>query len=119
MMYVRLVVLAVMLAGGYGLYHFIGENAVLKEVNKGYEDSITGYKIAVESVMEGYIKNEDEKSELENKLASHDLGLLAKSKPKMVERRINAGTVKLFKSIETASRDAIDSEAKSDKDKAR
>ena len=98
-------IITAMLGGGaYYVVGVIKENAILEAQNQGYEDSITGYKVAIGSVMEGYTKNEDEKSKLENTLAKHDLGLLAKRKPKMVARIINTGTASMFKSIEVASR---------------
>lgn len=68
------------------------------------ESEVAGQAVALGALMQGYQEAGDEKARLENILAKHDLGELAKSRPGLVANRINDGTARMFSAIEKASR---------------
>ena len=118
MLYVKIIAAVAILGGLSGgafyLKYLIGENAVLESTIvaeraslKNFADEVTddinGYKTAMAVLMDGYKRADNEQNRLEKLLAKHDLGALAKSKPGMVARRINAGTARMFNAIESAS----------------
>jgi len=115
MIYLKLFAAVVIFGSLVGNYYLIGSNAekeaALESVTTAFgtyagnvEDEISGHEVALKTVMAAYTENDDERARLENTLAKHDLGALAKSKPGLVERRINSGTIKLFAAIEASSR---------------
>lgn len=115
MIYLKLFAAAIIIGSLYGNYYLTGKNGELEgalasttaafgEYAGNVEGEIEGYKVAQGALLSAYTENYDEKSRLENKLAKHDLGALAKSKPGLVGRRINSATVSLFKSTDNASR---------------
>lgn len=57
------------------------------------------------SVQKDYSKTKVHVRDLKKKLARHDFALLLKIKPKMVERRVNAATKKVFRNIEGITRE--------------
>lgn len=111
---IGLIILFIMSGLGWYVKHLIGENAVLEAVvgaeraamvgfAKEVSADIEGYKVAMGVLLSSYQEADNEQERLEELLAEHDLGLLAKSKPNMVARRINRGTARMFNSIEIAS----------------
>ncbi len=110
------VITLLIIAGtGYYIVHLIETRAVLEATVEaeraslaGFADEVTmeieGYKVAMGVLMSSYQEADNEQSRLEKLLAKHDLESLAKSKPGLVSKRINSGIVRMFKSIEDASR---------------
>ena len=116
--YILIVVLG--LVGGviYGAYYYYNDTqariAILTENSAKLEQATNTQKQTIDTLVEDAEKyrelNKDlnikleaaneYKNKLIGKLRKHDLAKLSMQKPKMVEKRINNGTKRLFESLE-------------------
>ena len=124
--YMLLLVLGVIGGVGYGAYHYYKDTqariAILTENSAKLEQAASTQKQTIDVLIADAAKfNElnkelntrleaanDYKNTLIDKLRKHDLAKLSLKKPGLVERKINAGTKKLFESFEEIS--AIESD---------
>ena len=111
---------------GYGAYYYYKDTqariAVLTENSAKLEQATNTQKQTIDTLVEDAAKfrvlNKELNTKLEaaneykntliDKLRKHDLAKLSLKKPGLVERKINAGTKKLFESFEEIS--AIESD---------
>ena len=113
---VGIAMIAVVGAGG-GLYYvkkLQHDNQILKANQVKLETAITEQKAVIAEQKESYEKiivaNQElqkqkvelntQKAELQKKLADHDLNFLATEKPKLIERVINKGSLKVMNELE-------------------
>lgn len=89
--------------------------------NTIYKDAIEDSEEAISSLLEDVLRSNQERNtvynqyanaatrvkELTDKLSEHDIGVLAASKPKLVENIINRGTTDIFRCFEILSGSAI------------
>ena len=128
MLKIYILILVVGLLGGvlYGGYYYYKDTqnriAVLTENSAKLEQATNTQKQTIDTLVEDAAKfrvlNKDLNTKLEaaneykntliDKLRKHDLAKLSLQKPGLVERKINAGTKKLFESFEEIS--AIESD---------
>ena len=119
--YMLLLVLGVIGGVGYGAYYYYTDTqariAILTENSAKLEQATSAQKQTIDTLIEDAAKyNElnkelntkleaanDYKNTLIDKLRKHDLAKLSLKKPGLVERKINAGTEKLFESFEEIS----------------
>ena len=124
--YMLLLVLGVIGGVGYGAYYYYKDTqariAILTENSAKLEQAASTQKQTIDVLIADAAKfNElnkelntrleaanDYKNTLIDKLRKHDLAKLSLKKPGLVERKINAGTKKLFESFEEIS--AIESD---------
>jgi CTP:phosphocholine cytidylyltransferase-like protein len=98
--YVLIIVIGLVGGSVYGAYYYykdsqrriqiLTENTAKLETAKKLQDATINTMIEYRDV-------------LINKLRKHDLTKLSLKKPGLVERKINAGTAKLFRSLEVLS----------------
>ena len=113
---VGIAILAVVGAGGafYYVKKLQHDNQILKANQVQLETAITEQKAVIAEQKESYEKiivaNQElqkqkvelntQKAELQKKLADHDLNFLATEKPKLIERVINKGSLKVMNELE-------------------
>jgi len=114
--------LAIILVLGLGTWWLYGENQTLKENNLKLELAVEEQKEAIEAIKESYerqgaaLNNLSQKNaQIEAEMAGyldifrrHNLNMLAEAKPGLIEKRINDGTVAVFKDIENDSKKISD-----------
>ena len=123
MLKIYMLILVVRLLGGvlYGGYYYYKDTqnriAVLTENSAKLEQATNTQKQTIDTLVEDAAKfrvlNKELNTKLEaaneykntliDKLRKHDLAKLSLQKPGLVERKINAGTKKLFESFEEIS----------------
>lgn len=95
------------------------QGEVTREANRADELGVTVVKwaaatevqsAALDKLAQIQVKSDIHQQELLNVLATHNLGALAKRKPGLVERRVNAGTDSAFRLLEHASESSGDSD---------
>ena len=124
--YILILVLGLLGGVGYGAYYYYTDTqariAILTENSAKLEQAASTQKQTIDVLIADAAKfNElnrelntkleaanDYKNTLIDKLRKHDLAKLSLKKPGLVERKINAGTKKLFESFEEIS--AIESD---------
>jgi len=114
--------LAIILVLGLSTWWLYGENQTLKENNLKLETAVEEQKEAIEAIKESYEKQGAALNNLSQKNAQigaemagyldifrrHNLNMLAEAKPGLIEKRINEGTVAVFKDIENDSKEISD-----------
>ena len=114
--------LAIILVLGLGTWWLYGENQTLKANNLKPETAVEEQKEAIEAIKESYerqgaaLNNLSQKNaQIEAEMAGyldifrrHNLNMLAEAKPGLIEKRINEGTVAVFKDIENDSKEISD-----------
>ena len=114
--------LAIILVLGLGTWWLYGENQTLKENNLKLELAVEEQKEAIEAIKESYEKQgaalnnlSQKNAQIEAEMAGyldifrrHNLNMLAEAKPGLIEKRINEGTVAVFKDIENDSKKISD-----------
>ena len=114
--------LAIILVLGLGTWWLYGENQTLKENNLKLELAVEEQKEAIEAIKESYEKQgaalnnlSQKNAQIEAEMAGyldifrrHNLNMLAEAKPGLIEKRINDGTVAVFKDIENDSKKISD-----------
>ena len=116
--YMLLLVLGLIGGVGYGAYYYYKDTqariAILTENSAKLEQATNTQKQTINTLVEDAAKYRelnkelntkleaanDYKNTLIDKLRKHDLAKLSLKKPGLVEKRINNGTKKLFKSLE-------------------
>ena len=124
--YILILVLGILGGVGYGAYYYYTDTqariAILTENSAKLEQAASTQKQTIDTLVSdakkyGELNRElntkleaanDYKNTLIDKLRKHDLAKLSLKKPGLVERKINAGTKKLFESFEEIS--AIESD---------
>ena len=124
--YILILVLGLLGGVGYGAYYYYTDTqariAILTENSAKLEQAANTQKQTIDTLVSdakkyGELNRElntkleaanDYKNTLIDKLRKHDLAKLSLKKPGLVERKINAGTKKLFESFEEIS--AIESD---------
>ena len=124
--YILILVLGLLGGVGYGAYYYYTDTqariAILTENSAKLEQAANTQKQTIDTLVAdakkyGELNRElntkleaanDYKNTLIDKLRKHDLAKLSLKKPGLVERKINAGTKKLFESFEEIS--AIESD---------
>jgi len=119
--YILILVLGLLGGVGYGAYYYYTDTqariAILTENSAKLEQAASTQKQTIDVLIADAAKfNElnrelntkleaanDYKNTLIDKLRKHDLAKLSLKKPGLVERKINAGTKKLFESFEEIS----------------
>jgi len=114
--------LAIILVLGLSTWWLYGENQTLKENNLKLETAVEEQKEAIEAIKESYEKQgaalnnlSQKNAQIEAEMAGyldifrrHNLNMLAEAKPGLIEKRINEGTVAVFKDIENDSKEISD-----------
>jgi len=114
--------LAIILVLGLSTWWLYGENQTLKANNLKLETAVEEQKEAIESIKESYEKQgaalnnlSQKNAQIEAEMAGyldifrrHNLNMLAEAKPGLIEKRINEGTVAVFKDIENDSKEISD-----------
>ena len=114
--------LAIILVLGLSTWWLYGENQTLKANNLKLETAVEEQKEAIEAIKESYerqgaaLNNLSQKNaQIEAEMAGyldifrrHNLNMLAEAKPGLIEKRINEGTVAVFKDIENDSKEISD-----------
>jgi len=114
--------LAIILVLGLSTWWLYGENQTLKENNLKLETAVEEQKEAIEAIKESYEKQgaalnnlSQKNAQIEAEMAGyldifrrHNLNMLAEAKPGLIEKRINDGTVAVFKDIENDSKEISD-----------
>lgn len=115
---VLMIVMAVMVAGGYWYYNDTQERiAILNENNAKLETAVATSEATIDALQADYAKMQKTNEELNNqfsnirrqnqvladKLGKHDLGVLGASKPGLVERVINGASDKAGRCFELIS----------------
>jgi hypothetical protein len=116
--YILIVVIGLIGGVGYGAYYYYKDTqariAVLTENSAKLEQATNTQKQTIDTLVEDAEKYRELNKELNTKLEAaneyknkligklrkHDLAKLSMQKPKMVEKRINNGTKRLFESLE-------------------
>ena len=124
--YILILVLGLLGGVGYGAYYYYTDTqariAILTENSAKLEQAANTQKQTIDTLVSdakkyGELNRElntkleaanDYKNTLIDKLRKHDLAKLSLKKPGLVEKKINAGTKKLFESFEEIS--AIESD---------
>ena len=119
--YILILVLGILGGVGYGAYYYYTDTqariAILTENSAKLEQAASTQKQTIDTLVSdakkyGELNRElntkleaanDYKNTLIDKLRKHDLAKLSLKKPGLVERKINAGTKKLFESFEEIS----------------
>ena len=119
--YILILVLGILGGAGYGAYYYYTDTqariAILTENSAKLEQAASTQKQTIDTLVSdakkyGELNRElntkleaanDYKNTLIDKLRKHDLAKLSLKKPGLVERKINAGTKKLFESFEEIS----------------
>lgn len=119
--YILILVLGLLGGVGYGAYYYYTDTqariAILTENSAKLEQAANTQKQTIDTLVAdakkyGELNRElntkleaanDYKNTLIDKLRKHDLAKLSLKKPGLVERKINAGTKKLFESFEEIS----------------
>ena len=119
--YILILVLGLLGGVGYGAYYYYTDTqariAILTENSAKLEQAANTQKQTIDTLVSdakkyGELNRElntkleaanDYKNTLIDKLRKHDLAKLSLKKPGLVERKINAGTKKLFESFEEIS----------------
>lgn len=111
--------LAIILVLGLGCWWLYGENQTLKSNNIKLEQAVKEQEEAIATIKESYEKQGAALNQLNQKNAQieaemagyldifrrHNLNMLAEAKPGLIEKRINDGTVAVFKDIENDSKE--------------
>lgn len=111
--------LAIILVLGLGCWWLYGENQTLKGNNIKLEQAVKEQEEAIATIKESYEKQGAALNQLNQKNAQieaemagyldifrrHNLNMLAEAKPGLIEKRINEGTVAVFKDIENDSKE--------------
>ena len=110
--------IAILAVVGGGAFYYVKklqhDNQILKANQVQLETAITEQKAVIAEQKESYEKiivaNQElqkqkvelntQKAELQKKLADHDLNFLATEKPKLIERVINKGSLKVMNELE-------------------
>ena len=114
--------LAIILVLGLSTWWLYGENQTLKANNLKLETAVEEQKEAIEAIKESYEKQgaalnnlSQKNAQIEAEMAGyldifrrHNLNMLAEAKPGLIEKRINDGTVAVFKDIENDSKKISD-----------
>lgn len=114
--------LAIILVLGLGSWFLYNENQTLKANNLKLETAVEEQKEAIEAIKESYEKQgaalnnlSQKNAQIEAEMAGyldifrrHNLNMLAEAKPGLIEKRINDGTVAVFKDIENDSKEISD-----------
>ena len=116
-----ILVLGVVGGAGYGAYYYYTDTqariAILTENSAKLEQATSAQKQTIDTLVADAAKFQELNRELNTKLEAaneykdtlidklrkHDLAKLSLKKPGLVERKINAGTKKLFESFEEIS----------------
>ena len=119
--YILILVLGILGGVGYGAYYYYTDTqariAILTENSAKLEQAANTQKQTIDTLVAdakkyGELNRElntkleaanDYKNTLIDKLRKHDLAKLSLKKPGLVEKKINAGTKKLFESFEEIS----------------
>ena len=111
--------LAIILVLGLSTWWLYNENQTLKANNLKLETAVEEQKEAIEAIKESYEKQgaalnnlSQKNAQIEAEMAGyldifrrHNLNMLAEAKPGLIEKRINDGTVAVFKDIENDSKE--------------
>jgi cell division protein FtsB len=115
---ILMIVMAVMVAGGYWYYNDTQERiAILTENNAKLQTAVATNEETINSLQADYAKIQETNSELNDKFANirkqnsvlsdklskHDLGVLGANKPGLVERVINGASAKAGRCFELIS----------------
>ena len=114
--------LAIILVLGLSTWWLYGENQTLKANNLKLETAVEEQKEAIEAIKESYEKQgaalnnlSQKNAQIEAEMAGyldifrrHNLNMLAEAKHGLIEKRINDGTVAVFKDIENDSKEISD-----------
>ena len=124
--YILILVLGLLGGVGYGAYYYYTDTqariAILTENSAKLEQAANTQKQTIDTLVSdakkyGELNRElntkleaanDYKNTLIDKLRKHDLAKLSLKKPGLVEKKINAGTKKLFESFEEISAIELD-----------
>ena len=119
--YILIIVIGLLGGVGYGAYYYYKDTqariAILTENSAKLEQAASTQKQTIETLVADAAKFQelnrelntkleaanDYKNTLIDKLRKHDLAKLSLKKPGLVEKKINAGTKKLFESFEEIS----------------
>ena len=120
-LYAFLFIVAILSGVGYGAYYYYTDTqariAILTENSAKLEQAASSQKQTIDTLIADAAKFQELNRELNTKLEAannykntlidklrkHDLAKLSLKKPGLVERKINAGTEKLFESFEEIS----------------
>lgn len=117
--YAMIIVLAILGGVGYGVMWYYNDTqariATLRENNAKLETAYNTQQETIKTLEESsrvqaelskelarnLQESTEEQDELRAKLQKHDLTRLSEAKPRLIEKRINEGTKKLFDSLES------------------